>query len=301
MNKRRSRRFSHWFKRFRHKYRLVIMQDDTFEERLSFRLSRLNVFTVVSFIAILLISATIYLVAYTPLKQYIPGYSNVEIREELYNQVKRTDSLEHVITSREIYLESLRSILQGDTDLLKDTGVAFTDSEEGSVYRDIEFSRSREDSLLRQEIQELERHSLIYYDQEGQRSMHHNPSSIRNFFFFTPMHGRITSGFNPDADHYGVDIAGKENEPVKATLDGRVIFSNWTSQTGYVILLMHPNNLISVYKHNSALLKQQGENVKAGDPIAISGNTGSLTTGPHLHFELWHNGSPINPRDYMNF
>ncbi len=301
MTRRKTRRVSQWFKRFRHKYRLVIMQDDTFEERLSFRLSRLNVFALISFIALLLISSTIYLIAYTPLKQYIPGYSNVEIREELYEHIKRTDSLERVVTAREVYLESIRNILQGNTDFLRDTGAVFPDPEGGSGYRDIEFSRSREDSLLRQEIQELERYSLIYYDQDGQRPMHHNPSSIGNFFFFTPMHGRITNGFNPDADHYGVDIAGKENETVKATLDGRVIFANWTSQTGYVIALMHQRNLVSVYKHNSALLKQQGENVKAGDPIAISGNTGSLTTGPHLHFELWHNGNPLNPREYINF
>lgn len=290
-----------WIDRFRHKYRLVIMQEDTFEEKLSFRLSRLNVFTFAALLAVFLIASTIYLIAYTPLKQYIPGYSDIELRESLYEQIKRTDSLERVVEARNAYVHNLKNVLEGNTELLQDTTGGKKDTSMKKNYENIRFDRSREDSMLRNEIREMEQYSLIYYEPENRKGIYNNPSSIRNFFFFSPMRGRITSGFNPDAGHYGVDIAGEKDEAVKATLDGRIIFANWTTETGYVIALMHQNNLISVYKHNATLLKEQGENVKAGDPIAISGNTGELSSGPHLHFELWHNGNPINPREYISF
>ena len=175
------------------------------------------------------------------------------------------------------------------------------DSNNVAKYKNIRFDRSPEDSLLREEIQRLDQYNLVYYDQEKQQNVYSKRASIRNFFFFTPLRGQVTNGFNAKQKHYGVDIVGKENDVVKATLDGRIIFSNWTMRTGYVIMIMHDNNLISVYKHNASLLKQQGEIVKAGEPIAISGNTGELTTGPHLHFEVWYNGSPVNPREYMSF
>lgn len=290
-----------WFDKFRHKYRLVIMQEDTFEEKLSFRLSRLNVFVVAAVLAIILIFSTIYIIAYTPLKQYIPGYSNVQIQEDPYSQIKKTDSLERVIRQREAYLFNLKNILEGNTEALKDTVSVHLDSNNVAKYKNIRFDRSPEDSLLREEIQRLDQYNLVYYDQEKQQNVYSKRASIRNFFFFTPLRGQVTNGFNAKQKHYGVDIVGKENDVVKATLDGRIIFSNWTMRTGYVIMIMHDNNLISVYKHNASLLKQQGEIVKAGEPIAISGNTGELTTGPHLHFEVWYNGSPVNPREYMSF
>ncbi|MFW6018991.1 MAG: M23 family metallopeptidase [Bacteroidales bacterium] len=289
----------HWIKKFWHKYRLVIMQEDTFEEKLSFRLSRINVFVVISLSAIVLISATTYLIAYTPLKQYIPGYSNVQLQEDLYEQVKKTDSLTRVIHSREVYLENLKNILHGNTDALIDTVLSKRDS--SNNYKNIQFNKSPEDSVLREKIQGLDKYNLVYSDNEYQNKTYNKKTSIRNFFFFPPLTGRVTNGFNPKKEHYGVDVVAKENDAVKATLDGRVIIANWTLRTGYVIALMHKNNVISVYKHNASLLKKQGETVKAGEPIAIFGNTGELTTGPHLHFEIWHNGSPVNPREYMSF
>lgn len=290
-----------WIDRFRHKYRLVIMQDDTFEEKLSFRLSRLNVFMVVVLLAVTLIASTIYLIAYTPLKQYIPGYSDVKMTEDLYEQVRKTDSLENVVRARETYLYNLKNILEGNEEALRDTAIVNLDTSLSNDYKDIRFNRSKQDSLLRKEVQRLDKTNLVYYDENQNKGTYRNKASIRNFFFFTPLHGKISNGFNPENEHFGIDIVGKENEAVKATLDGRVIFSNWTLRTGYVIVLMHKNNVISVYKHNASLLKKQGETVKAGEPVAISGNTGELTTGPHLHFELWFNGIPVNPREYMSF
>ncbi|MCF8331412.1 MAG: M23 family metallopeptidase [Bacteroidales bacterium] len=297
----KKRKNKNWIDKFRHKYRLVIMQEDTFEEKLSFRLSRLNVFVVTAVLAILLIFSTIYIIAYTPLKQYIPGYSNVHIQEDLYSQIKKTDSLERVILQREAYLYNLKNILEGNTEALKDTVSVHIDSNNVDKYKNIRFDRSPEDSMLREEIQRLDKYNLVYYDRGVEPNVYSKRASIRNFFFFTPLAGQITNGFNVEKEHYGVDIVGKENDVVKATLDGRIVFSNWTMRTGYVIIIMHENNLISVYKHNASLLKRLGEIVKAGEPIAISGNTGELTTGPHLHFEIWYNGSPENPREYMSF
>jgi murein DD-endopeptidase MepM/ murein hydrolase activator NlpD len=126
-------------------------------------------------------------------------------------------------------------------------------------------------------------------------------SSISNYFFFTPVQGIISNGYNPTGRHYGIDIVSKKNEAIKSILDGTVIFSAWTLQTGYVIAIQHQSDIISIYKHNSVLLKREGDFVKAGDPIAIIGETGELSTGPHLHFELWYNGKPVNPREYITF
>jgi murein DD-endopeptidase MepM/ murein hydrolase activator NlpD len=125
--------------------------------------------------------------------------------------------------------------------------------------------------------------------------------SISNFFFFTPIQGIISNGYNPANRHFGIDIVSKMNEAVKSVLDGTVILSAWTLQTGNIIAVQHQSNIISVYKHNSVLLKKEGDNVKAGDPIAIVGESGEMQTGPHLHFELWYNGNPVNPREYISF
>lgn len=277
------------------------MKDETFEERLSFRLSRLNVFMFVSLLAIILIAATIYLIAYTPLKQYIPGYSDVQLREDLYQQIKRTDSLERELHNKNVYVKNLKNILSGNTKALRDTGVVNMDTMNQREYEDIKFTHSKEDSMLRKKVEKLNKYNLVHYKEDKQRGIYKNQSSIRNFFFFTPLKGKVTNGFNPKNNHYAIDIVGKENDAVKATLDGRVIFSGWTMNSGYVIILMHENNVTSVYKHNASLLKKQGEIVKAGEPIAIFGNTGSLTSGPHLHFELWYNGNPINPRKHISF
>jgi murein DD-endopeptidase MepM/ murein hydrolase activator NlpD len=163
-------------------------------------------------------------------------------------------------------------------------------------YSNITNKKSVEDSIFRKDIENRDRYNLSVGG-EGYNSN----ASIRNYFFFTPLKGLITNNFNTALGHYGIDIVAKENEPVKSVLDGTVILSDWTVKTGYVIAIQHQSNIISVYKHNSVLMKKEGEHVKAGDVIAIIGNTGELSSGPHLHFELWHDGKPVNPLDYMRF
>lgn len=286
-----SKKEKKFVKKLKNKYRLVIMRDETFEERLSFRLSRLNVFVVVGTAVILLIVATTFLIAYTPLREYIPGYADVNVKKNLNFLLSKTDSLEAELYQKEIYVESIRKILTGEDSLEKPP----KPKQLHANYDTITITKSKEDSLLRKEIEQLTEYNLNIYKGDG------NNNSISSFSFFPPIKGILTSHYSIPGKHYGVDIVASENELVKSTLDGTVIFSSWTLETGYVIGIQHKNNIMSVYKHNSVLLKEQGSVVKAGDPIAIIGETGELQSGPHLHFELWHNGRAIDPEEHIAF
>jgi len=285
-----------WYQKLRDKYRLVIMNENTFEERFSFRLSRLNVFLSLGTTAILLIVGTVYLIAFTPLREYIPGYTDVGIQKKVYDNMIKADSLEKAIALRDLYIQNLMKVFEGKFEEF----VPPADTEAHANYDTIKLRHSQEDSLLRAEIESQDAYNLTI-DYNGADYLKKPRSGISSYFFFTPVKGIITNVFNPSIKHYGIDIVAEKNEAIKATLDGTVIFADWTLATGYVIAVQHTHNLISVYKHNSTLLRKSGNYVKAGEPIAIIGETGEMSTGPHLHFELWYNGSPVNPSDYMNF
>lgn len=280
------------FHKLKNKYRLVILNDETLEEKFSFLLSPLNVFTWGGAIVILFFILGIIIIAFTSLREYIPGYSDFETKKNAYYAVLKADSLEKEISRKDAYLSNIREIMQG-----KIPGNSIRDSKKDSSvnYSSIHIKKSKEDSVLREQIESEEKYNLLFY--EGKSS----GQSISSFFFFTPIHGIISSSFNAREKHFGVDIIAPKNEAIKAVLDGTVILSAWTPETGNVIQLQHENNLISIYKHNSVLLKNSGDHVKAGETIAIIGETGELSTGPHLHFELWYNGNPIDPQDYMIF
>jgi len=193
-----------------------------------------------------------------------------------------------------IYLENFkRRILAGEDFGPSDTLKA--EVKEGVDYKNIPDKKSEQDSLLRTEWQDKENYNLVYYPSKK------DYNGISRFVFFTPINGSVINGFNIKTKHYGVDILSKKDTPIKATLDGTVLLSTWTFEGGYVIIIQHEEDITSVYKHNSTLLKLQGERVKAGEPIAIIGNTGKLSTGPHLHFELWYQRNPVNPADFINF
>jgi murein DD-endopeptidase MepM/ murein hydrolase activator NlpD len=271
------------------KYRLVILNEDTFEERISLKLTRLNVFVVVSLSAILLVLATLMIIAFTPLREYIPGYSSTKLKKQATELTFRTDSLQQVIIMNERYYESIKKVLQGE--------VSKVDFNKDSIIQAVKLEASEvdlrpipEDSLLREKV-----------DKEDKYNLFESAKSGTNFVLFPPVNGTISEPFNLKEKHYAVDLAVAKNTPIKATADGSVIFAEWTAQTGYVIILEHSQNLLSVYKHNGSLTKTQGDLVKAGEVIAISGNTGDFTTGPHLHFELWNNGYPINPTNFIDF
>lgn len=276
-------------KKLLHKYRLVVLNEDTFEERFAIKLTRLNVFVIMSISGIFLIAATTVLIAFTPLREYIPGYSSTTLKKKAIQLNYKTDSLQQVIAMNAQYFESIKRVLKGD--------VSTVDFNKDSIIEAAEFdisnfniNPSKEDSLLREKI-----------DKEDKYNLFESATSKVNFVLFPPVNGTISEGYNVKDKHFAVDIVVAKDTPVKATADGTVILSEWTTQTGYVIILDHGNGLISVYKHNASLTKGQGELVKSGEVIAISGNTGELTTGPHLHFELWSNGYPIDSTTFIDF
>ncbi len=278
--------------KIKHKSRLVLMNDDTFEEQFSLILSPINVFAWGGVAIIVFTSLIIIAIAFTPLREFIPGYADVKTKRIATSTAQRVDSLEQQLNSNIKYLNNLKIILSG--------GVVENDTITTEPLKNIGDQSitepSYEDSILRAGVEEEERYNLSFQTGDGQ------DDGLRNILFFTPLEGVLSSEFNQSIKHYGVDIvAADADAPVKSVLDGTVTLATWTSDEGHVIYVQHKYNLVSVYKHNSVLLKKVGEKVKAGEAIAIVGDSGELSTGPHLHLELWHNGNAINPIDYIVF
>ncbi len=279
-----------FFQRIKHRYRIVIMNDDTFEENFSLRLTPLGFFILLGSITIVMTLLVTSIIAFTPLREYIPGYADVNMRRELVKLSLKSDSLEQSLFERTAFMENITNVLKGN---IKSDSTQ-NQPTNGKKQGELPMNSSAKENELKKNIEAQDQYSLAY----GTES---NKSGLSNFFFFSPLKGIVSDQFKAKEKHFGIDIVGPENEAIKATLDGTVILASWSSETGYTITVQHSNNLISVYKHNSALLKKVGDYVKAGEPIAIIGNTGEQTTGPHLHFELWYNGNAINPQDYMVF
>ncbi len=285
--------------RLKNKYYFIIRKEENFEEKLSLRFSPIGIFLVTGGIVVLLIVLVIYLAAFTPLREYIPGYADVNVRRNLIIFSQKTDSLTEALKERDAYMANIKRILNGDageSDSASSKKLQPADSVISARSKTVA-PPSRSDSMLRSEVESQDPYNLNLRNITSSKS----GESINDYFFFCPLKGVITNSFAPAQGHYGIDIVAKENEAIKATLNGSVILSTWTLATGNVIIIQHDNNLLSVYEHNSVLLKKTGDYVKAGDVIAIIGNTGELTTGPHLHFELWYKGEPVNPVKYIAF
>ena len=278
-----------FFQKLRHRYRLSIYRDETFEEVLNFRLTRLNVLAWGGLITIIFLAIVISIIYYTPARELIPGYPDENtIMASIQNKLL-LDSLEGELSRRDRYFDNLNSIISG-----KEPENYNNAGDTNIKYKNITFTRSPEDSILRNYFKDEDEFSVNSPDEKKSQG-------ISLIHFFPPVKGLVTNSFNSSTNHYGTDIVAGANEIVKATLEGTVIMATWTLETGWVIQIQHENNLISIYKHNAELLKRVGDYVKAGEPIAIIGNSGELTTGPHLHFELWYNGIPLNPEDYISF
>ncbi len=279
-----------FLQRLRHRYRLVVMNDDTFEENLSIRLTPLGLVILLGSVTIVMVMLVTSLIAFTPVREYIPGYADVGMRRELIKMAMHADSLEQALIEQNMFNENITNVLRGNTkpDTTKNR------PDKSKEYEKLSLNASQKEAALKQSIESQDKYSLAYGSET-------NKNGISNFFFFTPIKGVVSEQFKSKDQHFGIDIVGPENEPIKATLDGTVVLATWSSETGYTISVQHSNNLISVYKHNSVLLKKVGDYVKSGEPIAIIGNSGEQTTGPHLHFELWYNGSAIDPEGYMVF
>lgn len=276
-------------KKLRHKYRIVLLRDDTFKEVGFIRLNRLNVISISGILLILLIAAFWSLTAYTPLRELIPGYPNAQTRNNIIKNNIRLDSLQKEIMYRDRYFENINKIIIGERpdDFMNNIDI--------EADKNPDFKRSSADSILRHDVDLAKKLSLPNINEQQ------STPKPDNLHFFSPVRGMVTNSFNPPTNHFGTDVVAGPNEVVKATLDGTVVMASWTLETGHVIQIQHSNNLISVYKHNAELLQKVGMKVKAGDAIAIIGNSGELTTGPHLHFEIWQNGIPLNPEDFVVF
>jgi len=276
-------------KKLLHKYRLVVLNEDTFEERFAIKLTRLNVFVFVSISTILLVAGTIFLIAFTSLKEFIPGYSSTALKKKATELNYKTDSLQQVINLNEQYYASIKRVLTGDVATVEFNRDSIIDAASIDAG-ELNLAPTKEDSLLRDIV-----------DKEDKYNVFDSALSSTNFVLFPPVSGTISETYNIKEKHYAVDVVVAKDTPVKATADGTVIFAEWTAQTGHVVIIEHSNELISVYKHNASLTTQQGDLVKAGEVIALSGNSGELTTGPHLHFELWNRGYPVNPTNFIDF
>ena len=290
MNKNSEKKPWKLLRKLTNKYRVVLLNEDTYEEVGTMRLTRLNVFTIVGVLLILLVAIVYSLIAFTNIRELIPGYPDAAMRQHIRSNAMKLDSLEYEQVIRDQYFDNLNRIIAGEVpeNYMNDTtGVV--------NQKEIAFIRSSNDSLLRQQVEAEEQFRLSVL--EGDQM----DSDLYDMHFFTPVKGIITRSFNPMEGHYGIDLVAAPNEVVKAALDGTVIMSTWTLETGYVIQVQHDYELLSIYKHNAALFKSVGQKVVAGDAIAIVGNSGELTTGPHLHFELWHDRVPLNPADYIVF
>lgn len=282
--------------KLRTRYFFVIRKQENFEERLSVRMSLASLIMITGGLCVVLIVLVISLVAFTPLREYIPGYADVNVRKDVLYVSLKVDSLEQALQEKSDYLNNIRRLLNDSVDV-RDSAAKGVATDTASINHNVTFKPpSHADSVLRAEVESQNPYN-VPIGNNGTKS----GNNLNDYFFFAPLKGIITNGFNPAGNHFGVDITSKENEAVKAVLDGTVILSTWTLATGNVIIIQHNDNIISVYEHNSVLMKKIGDRVQAGDVIAIVGNSGELTTGPHLHFELWYQGSPVNPVDYITF
>jgi murein DD-endopeptidase MepM/ murein hydrolase activator NlpD len=255
-------------------------------------MTRYNGFLLLTLLLLTIIIITISLVSFTNLREFIPGYPDASTIRNIRMNVTKLDSLERELELRDQYFRNVNAIISGREPLDRVAG-----QDTMINYENITFNRSQEDSLLRVQVEEEEQYNLSL--SVGIREDNRSLSSIH---FFPPVKGIVSGSFDPRTKHFGTDIVASPKSIVSATLDGTVIFTGWTMETGYVIQIQHSNNIISVYKHNASLLKEPGDQVVAGESISVIGNSGELyTSGPHLHFEIWYKGEPLNPQNYILF
>ncbi len=277
---------------WRDKYRFSVINDTTFDEVWRIRLTQYNAFLLITFIVVFIIGATTSLISFTNLREFIPGYPDVNMRRNILLNAIHLDSLDRELTLRDKYFANLNAIISGNPPVEMD--VRFDTARN---YKAINFNSSPEDSILRARVENEERYNFTLGISSSE-----SVSSLAGLHFFPPVKGIISGKFDIRTKHFGTDIVTKPKAMVSAALDGTVIFTGWTMETGFVIQVQHPNNLVSVYKHNASLLKETGDLVRAGEAISIVGDSGELyTSGPHLHFEIWYKGSPLDPEKHIFF
>ena len=272
---------------FNKKFRLVVINDETLEEEGLLKISRSNIIALTSLIVIFVFIISFLIIVYSPLNKHLPGKSSELVQKELIQLALKSDSLASALSISSLYLSNIESIIKGDSisfERLDDSLNKIDNSE-------VNFFKSKEDSLLR-----------IRVEKEDQSSINLN-SKTRNkqFLFFPPVEGFVSDSFNLQTNHYGIDLVAKSGAKIKSIGEGTVIVSDWNPQTGYVLGIQHSEDFISFYKHCSVLLKNVGDIITTGENIAIIGNSGELSSGPHLHLELWKSGTPLDPSLYISF
>ncbi len=271
------------------KNRLVILNEDSFEEIFSLKLTLMNVFVVATVGTILIITITTYLIAFTPLREFIPGYASNKLKRDATELALKSDSLTTALKKNEAYISSIKKVLTGDLDYAKlNKDSIYASVTETATTEDLKPSEA--DLQLREEVTQEDKYNLF-----------EKAKSKVSIVLFPPVKGSITETFNFKNKHFAVDIALAKNTPIKAMLNGTVIFADWTPTTGNVIIIRHNNGFISVYKHAASLTKSQGDVLKTGEVIALAGSTGQESSGVHLHFELWKDGYPIDPTQFIEF
>lgn len=275
--------------KLKNQYRLTIFNDSTFQSVFSIKLTRLKVFAAVAIASSVIVVLVTFLIAATPLREYIPGYPDAEQRQMMVNNALKIDSLEVELGKRDAFFESIKAVVSGNVPV--DT-ISGNDSTRQLL--NVKFNNYNHDSIFEDEL-------LAEQTNVSIRGNNINRKELSQMHFFVPLKGIVTNTFNSASQHFGVDLVSEPNARICSVLDGSVIFSGWTLETGYVIYIQHDADLISVYKHNAELLKTTGDRVKAGEPVAIIGNSGEFTSGPHLHLELWHRGNPVDPQQYIDF
>lgn len=277
-----------WLQNLLNRYRMIVINETTFNEELSFRFSRLNILSIIILLLVFIFTGTFFLVSYTPIKEFIPGYTSTKVRKEAIRNTFLLDSLVTKFQKQDQFIKSIKSALSGKNE--SDEGLLKEINKSNLEPFNREFNRVKADSLLRLEVMQEDKYNLM-------------PNSKNNvkFMLFSPASGLISEPFNSEIKHFAVDIALAKDTPIKSVAAGTVVLAEWTSDTGYVIVIKHNHGLLSVYKHNSSIEKSQGDIVQAGEVIAFAGNSGELSTGYHLHFELWIDGYPVDPTNFIDF
>jgi murein DD-endopeptidase MepM/ murein hydrolase activator NlpD len=285
--KKNPKQLSFW-KKIRFKYKLSVLNENTLEEVFTFRLSRLSVFWISLSFALLLVTLTSIVIINTPIRNYLPGYLDSEVRKTMVENTLKADSLEQVLIIQSNYLNNIHSILQGNSLV---TPITQTDS----VAKNAEVNLNKPETTV---------NFVRTYEEEEKYKLNKNTLSQElpdNLIFYKPVKGIVSDHFDLRTKHYGIDIAANPTESVLATMKGTIVFTGFDANAGYVIQIQHSNGFVSIYKHNASLLKSQGAEVNAGEAIALAGNTGNLSSGTHLHFELWLKGNPVNPEEFIVF
>ncbi len=281
------------------KYRLIVRNDESFEERLSFRVSKWRIVFLLLLGSLFWIILMSFLFMYSPLNSYInKDEEHLLLTEQTLALQIQIDSLNKVLVHNDVFIHNVKQIIEGKTPEDKTHKTQLQKDTSSTSYDSITDERNKDDSLLRLEMENANRFGIYYEEGEDE---YQTQFQNRPTVFFAPIQGFITNHFDPNTAHSGLDIVAKKDTPIKSIADGVVLLSQWTVDNGFVILIQHANNTVSVYKHNAALFKKEGDYVKAGDLIAIIGNSGHQSTGTHLHFELWINGVAVNPMEYISF